>query len=143
MTRNPLADQGPQPVAPPGVAAGAPGSNRTIEPDLFERFGLGPLADAPAITAALAERADDASPEERPAIRAAWEALTRRAQVRLELALDALPMPPELGPPPPALGRVVVRPLSLDDLAALPPLTRHLAAPSEAELALDRPRVRP
>ena len=131
---------GPRLVSSPVFS---PEHRPAIEPDLFERFGLSPTSGPEAITAALRARAEAATDGERPAIRAGWEALTRRAQDRLELALDALPMPGPEGPPPPVLGEVPVRALVLDDLASLPPLARHVPPPSAEERALDRPRVRP
>ena len=116
---------------------------RAIAPDVFERFDLSPSSDGSAITRVLQERAAEASPGERLEIRAAWESLTRRAERRVELALDALPMPERPSPPPPPLGAVPFRALGLEDLTALPPLSRHLLPAGAAELALDRPRTKP
>ena len=121
----------------------SPPAQRAIAPDPFERFDLSPSSDGPAITRALQERAEQASPSERLAIRAAWESLTHRAERRVELALDALPLPVAPSPPPPELGAVPSRPLELEDLVALPRLTRHLTPGGPAELALDRPRTSP
>ncbi len=112
-------------------------------PDLFERFGLSPESDVATITEVLRERAEAADVDERPAIRAAWQALTRRADERVVLALGALAPPEPHGPPPPALAPPAALTLALDDLVALPRLSRHLPPASADERALDVPRVMP
>ncbi len=89
----------------------------------FVRYGLDPTEDLGAITERLRELAEDAaSPEEREAIRAAWEALTRSPMRRLELALDVSPaLPP------------VPRPLSDDEgegASAHEPTLADLLAPA-------------
>lgn len=111
------------------------------EPDLWERFALSPESDVATITDVLRERAEEAPERERPAIRAAWQALTRRADERVALALGALPLPEPYGPPPPALAPPPAFRPGLDDLLSLPPLARHVPAPSAAERALEEPRT--
>ncbi len=63
----------------------------------FLRYGLDPTQDLTSITERLRELAEEANdPEERDAIRAAWEALTRSPLRRFELALGVSPAPPAL-----------------------------------------------
>lgn len=112
----------------------------------FDRFELDPASDLAAITDALRDRAEQAAPTERAAIRAAWEALTLHPARRLELALTAVPETrAPLGRPPP---RVALSPrgspreaaLELTDLVALEPAADALGEVDEAEAALLAPR---
>lgn len=63
----------------------------------FIRYRLDPTQDLATVTERLRELAEDANdPEERDAIRAAWEALTKSPMRRFELALGVSPAPPPL-----------------------------------------------
>ena len=73
----------------------------------FERFDLDPEEGALGITERLRELAEDAlSEEERDAVRAAWEQLTRHPHEHVRLALTAHPesRPPLPSPRSPARG---------------------------------------
>lgn len=110
----------------------------------FDRYELSPTADLADLTDALRERAEEATPEERAAIRAAWESLTMHPVRRLELALTAVPetRAPLAGPPP----RPALAPASLDgalelaDLIDAPSVCAALPPPDDAERALGAPR---
>lgn len=58
----------------------------------FERFGLDIDATLPELTRVLRERIEDAqSEEEQSQLRAVWEALSGKFEMRAELVLGALP----------------------------------------------------
>lgn len=105
----------------------------------FDRFDIDPRGGPAAITERLRELAEDADPDQRRAIRAAWEALTMHPLRRLEAALDAHPETREpLGEPP---RRVAAPdepepPLDLPDLVPRPRVTSALPEPSRAERAI-------
>jgi hypothetical protein len=69
----------------------------------IDRLGLSPLATADEITAALRERAEDASDDERRALRATWEELTHHPRSRHRAALTTFPERAELRARPPEL----------------------------------------
>jgi hypothetical protein len=125
----------------------------TRERSPFDRWDLDPRSTPAEITARLRELAEDASPEEREEIRAAWEALTMHPRRRFEAALDSHPETREpLGAPPAvrAAPSASEPPLDLPDLiprprleAALPPPTaaeRAMLGPPPADRALSRQR---
>jgi hypothetical protein len=62
----------------------------------IDRLGLSPLATVDEITAALRERAEDASEEERKRLRETWEELTLHPRTRLRAALSTFPPRPEV-----------------------------------------------
>lgn len=91
--------------------------------DLFAELELDPLCGPEEITERMRELIDDAAPEERPRLRAAWEQLTLHPKRRVELALGTF-VDLEPGPeprPPPVVGLVS---------AADAPLPRALAVPA-------------
>jgi hypothetical protein len=61
----------------------------------FERFGIDPKEGPRAITERLRELAEEATEQDRAAIRAAWEELTLHPLRRLRAALGAHPLHPE------------------------------------------------
>jgi hypothetical protein len=109
----------------------------------FDRFDLSPTGDLAELTDALRERAETSPPEDRPAIRAAWEALTLHPARRLELALTAVPDTRAApGRPPPRVALAATEgALELADLVGLPPLTARLGPPDEPERRLGSPRA--
>jgi len=103
----------------------------------FVRFGIDPSATLAEITERMRELAEDASEEERAALRAAWEAIARSPARRFELALEAGPTP---APIPPSAARVEpsapwIEP-ALKDALAPPPLRPMLPSESAEEAAL-------
>ena len=60
----------------------------------FDRLGLSPFATVDEITAALRERAEDASDEEKKILREMWEELTMHPRSRVRAAI--LTFPPRL-----------------------------------------------
>jgi hypothetical protein len=128
--------------------------SRRIARNPFDRFELDPTSDLAAITDVLRERAEEVtSDDERASIRAAWESLTLHPDMRLELALTAVPETrPPLGRRPrapqlstPDAGQPASSSPSLLDLVGLPPLRaeldRTLGPESEEERALWAPRL--
>ena len=104
----------------------------------FLRFGLDPAASLAELTSALRERMEDASPDERAELRAAWESLARSPARRFELVLDA-------GPTPEPLPTLIELPAissefepTLADLLAPTPLVPTLPIETGAERALRR-----
>ena len=98
----------------------------------FDRFGLSPLASVEEITAELRELAEDASEEDRKALRAAWENLTMHPRARLKLALTTFPAASERtpAPPPRASSRQSdLAPPSLMDLLPRPSVESAFAGP--------------
>jgi len=71
----------------------------------LDRLGLSPLATVDEITAALHEKAEDASDEERRVLRETWEELTLHPRSRLRAALSTFPPRPELSARPAELSR--------------------------------------
>jgi len=111
----------------------------------FDRFELDPSSDLAEITEALRDRSETLAPEERPALRSAWEALTLHPRHRLELALTAVPesRAPLGAPPARAAPRASAREaeeLTLTDLVGLSPLEPSLEARGPHERALFAPR---
>jgi hypothetical protein len=113
----------------------------------FDRWDLDPLASPEAITARLRELAEDATdPEERKAIRAAWEELTMSPLRRLEAVLDSFPetRAPAGEPPPPAASSPRDgSDIALADVIARPRVADALAPADSAERAIlgsQRPR---
>lgn len=121
--------------------------------NLFERYGIDPMQGPAAITERLRELAEDAGEDERAEIRAAWEELTLHPLSRLNAAFGAHPETrPPLGAPPradlgAALGSAsgaptgvgsapeaaaVDPPLTLGDLAVLPPVASALGGERRA-----------
>ncbi len=103
------------------------------ESNPFVRYGLDPAMTLAELTERMRELAEEASEEERVALRAAWDALTRSPARRLELVLMAGPAPRaiDLGPtsaPPAAWPEP-----TLADLLAPPPLGPALAPETDAE----------
>lgn len=112
----------------------------TRRPSAFERWEIDPRSGPAEITARLRELAEDAAPEEREALRAAWEELTLHPRRRFEAALDSHPETrAPLGAPPAALARGAMPaepPLDLPDLIPRPRLAGALPPPSDAERAM-------
>ena len=104
----------------------------------FLRFGLDPAASLAELTRVLRERMEDASPDERAELRAAWESLARSPARRFELVLEAGPTPERL---PPQIELPAIpsdfEP-TLADLLAPPPIAPTLPIETEAERALRR-----
>jgi hypothetical protein len=103
----------------------------------FVRFGIDPSATLAQITERMRELAEDASDEERAALRAAWEAIARSPARRFELALEAGPTP---SPVPQGTARAEpptpwIEP-ALRDVLATPPLRPMLPSESAEEAAL-------
>lgn len=99
---------------------------------LFERFDIDPRPGPRAITERLRELAEEASPSERDAIRAAWEELTLHPARRLRAAFAAHPESrPPLGAPPPLPKEPAAAsvPVTLSELAVRPSVERALPAP--------------
>lgn len=97
---------------------------------LFERFDIDPRQGPRAITERLRELAEEASPSERDAIRAAWEELTLHPARRLRAAFAAHPESrPPLGAPPPLPKEPAAAsgPVTLSELAVRPSVERALA----------------
>jgi hypothetical protein len=65
----------------------------------LDRLGLSPLATVEEITAALRERAEDASDEERKMLRATWEELTLHPRSRVRAAVLTFPPRTNAGDP--------------------------------------------
>lgn len=131
--------------------------------NLFERYGIDPMQGAAAITERLRELAEDTGEDERAEIRAAWEELTLHPLRRLNAAFGAHPETrPPIGAPPrgdpgaalgsasgaplgagptPAPAAAVDPPLTLGDLAVLPPVASALGgerrAPPRPAASLD------
>lgn len=107
----------------------------------FERFDIDPALGPLAITERLRELAEEARPEERAAIRAAWEELTLHPLRRLRAALWARPesRPPLGAPPPPPSSAPDAGALELADLAARPSVARALGAAPPAAPAPEPP----
>ena len=100
----------------------------------FVRYRLDPTTDLASITERLRELAEDANdPEEREAIRAAWEAITKSPMGRFELALDVSPAPPAV--PPLAAPPGTEEPFEprLADLLTPGPVLPRLGPPSADE----------
>jgi hypothetical protein len=117
--------------------------------NLFERYGIDPMQGPAAITERLRELAEDAAEDERAEIRAAWEELTLHPLSRLNAAFGAHPetrpplgAPPREGPGPDHRDAAAVDPpLTLGDLAVLPPVASALGgerrAPPRPAASLD------
>lgn len=108
------------------------------ETNPFIRFGLDPSATLAELTARLRELAEDASTdEERAAIRAAWDALSRSPARRLELVLEAGPMPSALMPTRAKKAAPAPWPeATLADVTGPRPLAPDLPPETEAERGL-------
>ena len=105
----------------------------------YDVFELDPSASVAELTAALRERTEHASVEEKAALRDAWEELTLHAEQRLKLALTAFPETREMLAPIPAPSRpqgAAEAPLDLLDFIDPHRLDARLAAPSADEEAL-------
>lgn len=104
---------------------------------LYDRFGLDPLASEGVITEQLRDLAERATPDERDAIRAAWEALATHPRKRLEEALATFPEVREpLGRAPRPVAAPAPSPLTATDLVPRPRLRDSLPEPSAEERAL-------
>lgn len=106
----------------------------------FRRYGLDVTQDLASITERLRQLADDAvDPEERRAIREAWEQLTRSPVVRFELALDVSPARDAV-PPPASATESSAPPFdpTLLDLLAPAPLAPRLGPLTESEQRVQR-----
>lgn len=97
----------------------------------FDELGISPLANVDEITQELRERSEDASEEERRALRAAWEKLTLHPRTRLELAISTFPESGGAKPSPPAVRRAPLEPYtpSLFDLLPRPSVEAALDVP--------------
>jgi hypothetical protein len=105
----------------------------------LDKLGLSPLATVDEITAALRERAEDASEEERKVLRATWEELTLHPRSRVRAAVLTFPprkssgeaRAPGLSPalrPAPAAGDDHSRGVAPVDLLPRPAVARALGA---------------
>lgn len=106
----------------------------------FDRHELDPTLGPEAITERLRELVVDAPPEEREALRAAWEQLTLSPKTRVRLALSAHPesRPPLRAPTaPPSLAAFAPKGaakgawLELADLVCLPRVAAALSPVSD------------
>jgi hypothetical protein len=106
-----------------------------LHKSLFERFDIDPRQGPRAITERLRELAEEASPSERDAIRAAWEELTLHPARRLRAAFAAHPESrPPLGAPPPLPKEPAAAsvPVTLSELAVRPSVERALSVSASA-----------
>jgi hypothetical protein len=100
----------------------------------FERFGIDPKEGPRAITERLRELAEDATEENRAAIRAAWEELTLHPLRRLRAAIGAHPLHPDASRTSPDYAPLKKRkvsteqPLALTDFAPRPSVAHPLRA---------------
>jgi hypothetical protein len=102
----------------------------------FDELGLSPTASVDEITAELRERAEDASEEERKALRRAWEELTMHPRSRLVLALTTFPDAGDRPPRPPPLR-------AAPSAARVAPTLLDLAPRPSVEAALSSRRGEP
>jgi len=103
----------------------------------FVRFGLDPRSTLAQITERLRELAEDASDEERAALRVAWESLSRSPARRFELVLEAGPTVPPLMRPSARREPLVPWPSpTLRDVLAREPLVAMLPSETPEEAGM-------
>ncbi len=113
----------------------------------FDRFDLDPLASSQEITERMKELLEDAPEAERPAIRDAWELLTRHPRTRARAALhtfsgSARPRVPRALPPEAAVTPGSVAPSAASERPSLESLLGDAEAPARGLALHDDPLLR-